>query len=211
MNLNLETKIFLGVSLGTLLAVVLAGVLLGKGNTSSPEVLASAQVLIPENSNSIGPSDAKVTIVEFSDFECPACKTAEHTVQKVLEEYKDKIRFVYRNYPIPTHEFGMVAAQAAQAASLQGRFWDMHKILFDKSPELSKDKIITYAMSLGLDAAKFAADMDSDAVKASVVKGQDDGNAVGVEVTPTFFINGTKFSGALSLAQFEQEINSRLK
>lgn len=203
MNLNLETKIFLGVSLGTLLAVVLAGVLLGRGNT--------VQMIIPENSNSIGPSDAKVTIVEFSDFQCPACKAADPTVQKVLEEYKDKIRFVYRNYPIPTHEFGMVAAQAAQAASLQGRFWDMHKILFDKSPELSKDKIITYAMNLGLDVAKFAADMDSDTVKASITKDQDDANAAGVDVTPTFFINGTKFSGVLSLAQFEQEINSRLK
>ncbi len=203
MNLNLETKIFLGVSLGTLLAVILAGVLLGKGNT--------VQMIIPENSNSIGPNDAKVTIVEFSDFQCPACKAAQPTVTAVLQKYKDKIRFVYREFPLPSHEFGMVAAQAAEAAGLQNKFWEMHKLLFEKSPDLSKDKLFEYAKSLNLDIDLFTKDFDSESVKASIAKDQYDGNAAGVDATPTFFINGTKFSGVLSLAQFEQEINSRLK
>ena len=211
MNLSLETKIFLGISLGTLLVVGLVAVFLGKGSPSSPAVLASTAVLVPENAHSVGPNDAKVTIVEFSDFECPACKVVEPVVQSVLQEYKDKIRYVYRYYPLPAHEFGMIAAQAAQAASLQGKFWEMHKTLFDKSPELSKDKLISYAMDLGLDAAKFAADLDSDSLKSAITKDQDDGNAVGVDATPTFFINGTKFTGGLTLSQFEKEINSRLK
>lgn len=210
MNFSFETKMFIGVGLGTLLLVGLAAFTLGKGKPSSPAVLASAAVLVPENVHSVGPHDAKVTIVEFSDFECPACKVVEPTVQSVLSGYKDKIRYVYRYYPLPSHEFGMVAAQAAQAASLQGKFWEMHKVLFEKSPDLSKDQLFSYAKDLGLNMDQFSKDFGSDSVKKAIAKDQDDANAVGLEATPTFFINGTKFTGGLTLFQFEAEINSRL-
>lgn len=211
MNLNLETRIFLGIAVGTLLAVGIAGVFLGRGNTGSSQVLASAAVLVPENAHNIGPNEVKVTVVEFSDFQCPACKVAEPIVQQVLDKYKDKIRFIYRNYPLSSHEFGMVAAQAAEAASKQSKFWEMHKLLFAKSPDLSKDKLFEYAKSLNLDMNQFTKDFDSSGIKSAITKDQDDGNAVSVEATPTFFINGTKFTGVLTVSQFETEINLRLK
>lgn len=210
MNISLETKIFIGIAVGTLLLIGLAAFLLGK-NTSSVPVVVDQSILINTNSHSIGSADAKVTVVEFSDFQCPACKAAEPVVQKILDEYKDKIRFVYRNYPLPSHQYGMVAAQAAEAAGLQNKFWEMHKLLFEKSPDLSRELLFEYAKSLNLDMDKFTKDFDSGAVKEAISKDQNDGNLVGLDATPTFYINGVKFTGVLSLSKFETEINSRLK
>ncbi len=200
-----ETKIFLGIILGTIALIGGAALLLGK---STP---TDTSGLVRNNSHFLGSQNAKVTIVEFSDFQCPACKAAQPTVTAVLQKYKDKIRFVYREFPLPSHEFGMIAAQGAEAAGLQGKFWEMHDKLFEKSPDLSKDKLISYAMELGLDPAKFAADLDSDAVRQIVLDDQADGNKASLEVTPTFFINGTKFDGGMSLDEFSKEIDTRLK
>ena len=199
-----EIKFFLAIIIGTVVLIGGAAMLLGK---SSP---TDTSGLVRNNSHFVGSPNAKVTVVEFSDFECPACKAAQPTVTAVLQKYKDKIRFVYRNFPLPSHEFGMIAAQAAEAAGLQNKFWEMHDKLFEKSPDLSKDKLITYAAEIGLDSAKFNADLDSDAVRQIVLDNQADGNKAGLSVTPTFFINGTKFDGGMSLDQFSKEIEARL-
>lgn len=218
MNISLETKIFLGISIGTLLFVGLIAVFLGRGNSGSNiPATVSAQTLIPASPHSIGPVDAKVTIVEFSDFECPACQTAQPVVDQILSDYASKsARLIYREYPLQVHPYAYLAAQAAESAGLQGKFWEMHDELFkafESSPTyvFDKDKALGIAKNLGLDLTKFGNDFDSDAVKALITKDQDDANAAGLDATPTFFINGTKFTGGLSLSQFEQEINSRLK
>lgn len=200
-----EIKIFLGVIAGTVVLIIAAAFFLTK-----PTAIDSS-FLVRENSRVLGMSEAKVTIVEFSDFQCPACKTAEPIVTQVLNQYKDKIRFVYRNYPLPSHEFGQIAAEAAEAASLQNKFWEYHDKLFELSPDLKKENLLLIAKDLGLDLVKFNKDLDSDTVKQKVADDQADGNRAGVNATPTFFINGTKFPGVLSLSQFQQEIDKRLK
>ena len=192
-----ETKIFLGIITGTLVLIFGAAFFL-----TQPKKPVDTSFLL---------SDAKVTVVEFSDFQCPACKAAEPVVVEILNKYKDKIRFVYRNYPLPSHEFGQIAAQAAEAAALQNKFWEYHDKLFEKSPDLKKENLLTIAKDLGLDLDKFTKDLDSDAVKQKVADDQADGNRAGVTATPTFFINGTPFPGVLSLSQFQQEIEARLK
>lgn len=187
--------------------------LLGKNNpnkiTGSGKV--STDILVKPQSHGQGPMDAKVTVVEFGDYECPACKAAQPIVDQVLSEYKDKIRYVFRNYPLSGHQYAFGAAQAAEAAALQGKFWEMHSLLYEKSPDLAKDQLFADAKSLNLDMDKFTKDYDSDAVKQTVLNDQSDGNAAGLTATPTFFINGTQFTGVLPLSQFESEINSRLK
>ena len=192
-----ETKIFLGIITGTLVLIFGAAFFL-----TQPKKPVDTSFLL---------SDAKVTVVEFSDFQCPACKAAEPVVVEILNKYKDKIRFVYRNYPLPSHEFGQIAAQAAEAAALQNKFWEYHDKLFEKSPDLKKENLLTIAKDLGLDLDKFTKDLDSDAVKQKVADDQADGNRAGVTATPTFFINGTQFPGVLSLSQFQQEIEKRIK
>lgn len=192
-----DIKIFLGIIVGTLILIFGAVFFL-----SQPKKPVDTSFLL---------SDAKVTVVEFSDFQCPACKAAEPVVAEILNKYKDKIRFVYRNYPLPSHEFGQIAAQAAEAANLQNKFWEYHDKLFEKSPDLKKENLLTIAKDLGLDLDKFNKDLDSDAVKQKVADDQADGNRAGVNATPTFYINGTQFTGVLPLTQFQQEIEKRLK
>ena len=204
-NFSTETKIFIGIIGATILLVAGAALLLGK------DTVIDTTNLVRNNSHSIGPADAKVTIVEFSDFECPACKAAQPALEQTLKDYSDKVRFVYREFPLPSHEFGFIAAQAAEAAGLQGKFWEMHDKLFQISPNLSRDQLIGAAKDLGLNMDQFTKDFDSEAVRQRILDDQADGKKANLEATPTFFINGTKFTGGLTVNQFKQEIDSRLK
>lgn len=210
-----EAKIFLGIILGTMVLIGGAALLLG-GNSSTTSS-TDISVLVHTNSHTIGPADAKVTVVEFSDFECPACQAAQPILDQIMATYKDKkVRFVYREFPLPIHQYAFLAAQAAESAGLQGKFWEMHDLLF-KTFESSKDytfdknKALDMAKALGLDVTKFGTDFDSDAVRQTILNDQADGNKAGLTVTPTFFINGTKFDGVLQPDEFKKEIDSRLK
>lgn len=213
-----ETKIFIGVIGGTLLLIFgLAFALGGKSPATSPtgSAVVDEKLLVKSDSWKSGSDSAKVTVVEFSDFQCPACKAAQPTVQSLLTKYGNNLRFVYRHFPLPSHEFGFSAAEAAEAAGLQGkpalpagRFWEMHDKLFDISPDLGKDKLVQAAKDLGLNIDKFNKDMDSDSIRQKVLNDQTDGNTLGVNATPTFFVNGTKLVGA---ADLDKEISSRLQ
>ncbi|MBI3559060.1 thioredoxin domain-containing protein [Candidatus Gottesmanbacteria bacterium] len=204
--MNNEIKIFSGIIAGTLILIFGAAFIF-----TQPKKPVDAGFLVRGNSFVLGASEAKVTVVEFSDFQCPACKSAEPIITAVLTQYKDKIKFVYRHYPLPNHEFAMIAAQAAEAAALQNKFWEYHDKLFEKSPDLSRENLIILAKDLNLDMDKFTKDLDSDVVKQKVADDQADGNRAGVNATPTFYINGTQFTGVLPLSQFQQEIEKRLK
>src|SRR3989344_217227 len=205
--MNTETKVFVGI-MGVTLALVVGTAVLLSGK-SAPKPVNQAD-LVSQNSQVLGATDAKVTIVEFSDFECPACKAAQPALDAVLGKYRDRIRFVYRHFPLAQHVNGWPAAQAAESAALQGKFWEMHKVLFEKSPDLSKDLLFGYARDLGLDTSKFSTDYESNLVREKILSDINDAGKVGVNVTPTFFINGTKFEGVLSIDEFSREIDSRL-
>ncbi len=147
------------------------------------------------NSYVKGPEDAKVTIIEFSDFQCPFCSQAAALVKQVTDAYPKDVKVVYKNYPLPFHKEAMPAAKAAIAAGKQGKFWDMHDKLFANYRNLGEEFFAKAAEDIGLDVAKFKADMASPEVQALVSAEMKEAQAAGVRGTPTFFINGKKPQG----------------
>jgi len=157
-----------------------------------------------------GPADAPITIIEFSDYECPFCKRAEASVEQVLKAYPDKVKLVYRDYPLPMHPNARPASEAAACANAQGKFWEYHKKLFDNQTALGKDKLKAYAQELGLDRAKFDKCLDSSEFKAKVDQDVEAASKVGVSGTPAFFINGRMLSGAQPFEKFKEVIDEEL-
>jgi protein-disulfide isomerase len=157
-----------------------------------------------------GPADAPVTIVEFSDFQCPYCVRAEPTVKEVVAAYPGKIRLVYRDYPLPSHTLAPKAAEAAHCAEDQGKYWEMHDRLFAAAGKLEVDDLKGYAKELGLDTAKFTACLDSGQKAALVASNKKAGDDAGVNGTPAFFINGRLVSGAQPAEAFKQVIDAEL-
>jgi protein-disulfide isomerase len=157
-----------------------------------------------------GPANAPITIVEWSDYQCPFCKRAHPTIEQVLSEYKDKVRFIYLDYPLPFHQSAMPAAQAVHCAEDQGKFWEYHKNLFEAAGDLSSADLSKRATDLGLDAAKFQACIDSKKHDELIKSNYDDGSALGVTGTPAFFINGRMLVGAQPIEQFREVINDEL-
>lgn len=218
MKISDDTKIIMGIVLATILIVVGGAVALSKQQSVRLEQQSkvySQSELITETSWSKGNKDAKVWIVEFSDFQCPACRVVQPVVQQVLNTYKDKILFVYRQYPLPSHNFAQVAGIAAEAAGEQGKFWEYHDRLFESQSSWSSESdpsktFIQYAKDIGLNIDQFTGSFNE---KKGLVHINEDvavGNQVGITATPTFFINGTKFDGGLSFDQFKAEIDKRL-
>ncbi len=150
-------------------------------------------------SPSMGPADAPVTIVEFSDFQCPYCARAHSTLEKVVENYAPKVRLVFRQFPlIKIHHDAERAAEAALCANQQGKFWEMHDAMFADQSKLSAEGLKETAKTLGLDEAQFNACLDSNEFKDEISADSEAGATVGVSGTPAFFINGRPLNGAVS-------------
>jgi protein-disulfide isomerase len=157
-----------------------------------------------------GGAKAPVTIIEFSDYQCPFCKRAEDSVNKVMQVYGDKVRLVFRDYPLPMHSLARPAAEAAACANAQGKFWDYHAKLFDNQTALGEDKLKQYAKDVGLDAAKFDECLAKKPHKDAIDQDLADGNKVGVSGTPAFFINGRMISGAQPFEKFKEIIDDEI-
>ena len=162
-------------------------------------------------SPSKGGANAQVEVIEFADFQCPYCLAASPTVKRVLETYGDRIRFVYRNYPLPNHPQAVPAAEAAQCANEQGKFWPYHDRLFAEAGKLMDADLKKAAADLGLDAARFNTCVDEHRYKAVVEADQQAGNAAGVNGTPAFFVNGRLLSGAQPFEAFKRVIDEELE
>jgi protein-disulfide isomerase len=158
----------------------------------------------------LGPKAAPVTIVEWSDFQCPFCGRVEQTLQQLREEYKGKIRFAWKNQPLSFHPNAMPAAEAAMAAHEQGKFWEFHDALFKKQGQLSPALYDEVARQLGLDMDRFHASIEGRKNTAHIQADMAAGNAVGAQGTPTFFINGKKLVGAQPIDAFKQMIDAEL-
>ena len=144
-----------------------------------------------EGSPMKGPADAPITIVEFADYQCPFCARSEGPITQALQAYPTQARFVYKHFPLTAnHPQALPAALAAAAAQKQGKFWEMHEILFANQRALSPEQIDGYAKKIGLDMKRFKADMDSDAVKEQVEADRRLARRAGVRGTPTVFVNG---------------------
>jgi protein-disulfide isomerase len=162
----------------------------------------------------VGPSkgkeDAPVTIVVFSDYECQFCGRAAETIRTVLAHYGDDVRFVMRDYPLPSHRGAPKAAEAAHCAGEQQKFWDMHDRLFAKGGSIGRGDLSRIARDLALDTEAFEQCVDSNKYKSVWQRGLDDGLALGVRSTPTFFVNGRLFAGAASFESFQKVIDEEL-
>ena len=158
-----------------------------------------------------GNTKAPVTIVEFSDFQCPFCTRVNPTIEKVFETYLDQVRVVFKHNPLPFHKDAPLASEAALAAGAQGKFWMMHDLLFENQRKLKRDDLIAYAKQLGLNVDQFTSDLDTHKYKAQVDQDLAEGKALGVRGTPNFFINGRKISGAQPFDVFKEKIDEALK
>jgi len=166
--------------------------------------------LVPPPGPSIGPADAVVTIVEFSDFQCPYCGRGAKTVKEVVDKYKGKVRLVFQDFPLPIHADAPKAAEAAACAGDQGKFWEMHDEMFQKQDRLKVVDLKRYAVGLGLDAQAFNTCLDSGQHAADWKRTKALGEYYGVSGTPGFFINGVPISGAAPLQEFTLIIDDEL-
>ena len=201
MKKNLPTIIF------TAIIVLVAGLAIyaisrpddtttDKSITQRPKVAADVAKL--SSGNSLGPADAKVTLSEFGDYQCPACAQYHKLIKDdIIPKYSDKLKFVFLNFPlIDIHANAQAAAQAAEAAALQGKFWEMHNILYERQDDWSKQKnpqskFEAYARELGIDVDLFKKDSDSQKVIDLINQQAGLGDAFEVKGTPSFFVNGT--------------------
>jgi protein-disulfide isomerase len=169
------------------------------------------KIEIPSDSPMRGSKTAKVTIVEWSDFECPFCERGFALVKKVEQAYGGNVRLVFRHQPLPMHEHARPAAEASMAAHEQGKFWEYHDRLFANQKALDRNSLEKHAADVGLDLTKFKAALDSGRFRAKVESDAREGLAVGATGTPTFFINGRELVGAQPFEKFKDIIDDEIK
>jgi protein-disulfide isomerase len=163
-----------------------------------------------------GNKESKVVLIEYSDFQCPACAFYHPIVQSILKEFGDRIQFVYRHFPLKSlHANAQRAAFAAEAAGKQGKFWEMQSLLFERQGDWKESNDIktifeSYASSLSLDIEKFRSDFSSDAVEEKVDRDAESAIALDVNSTPTFFLNGQKIKSPLGYDQLRSLIQNAL-
>ncbi len=170
-----------------------------------------APAAISAQDHIIGPDNALVTLVEYSDFQCPACQMYYFVVEKLLTSSTVPVRFVYRQFPLAQHANAIPAALASEAASLQGKFWEMHKLLFEKHTEWEnlpdpKPVFNNFATKIGLDLEKFKKDMADENLKKSIDNSSKEGYNIGINATPSFFINGKFIENPQGYEEFKSII-----
>jgi len=179
---------------------------------AQPTAEATEVPPVTSEDNVYGPSDAKVTLITYSDFECPYCAKFSSTIEDVIDEYGDDVRIVFRHFPLSFHANAKGAALAAECAAEQGKFWQMHDVIFEanESGAMSVQAWKDAAEDLGLDTDDFNDCLDSEKYADKISKQMQEGAAAGVRGTPATFVNGTMVSGALPLESFVQIIDSQL-
>lgn len=159
-----------------------------------------------------GDSNAKVTLIEYSDFQCPYCGQLEPTMEKILADYKGKVRVVYRHFPLTTiHPYAQGAAEASECAAEQGKFWEMHDILFSNQTALDETSLKSYAGKIGLNASQFASCLSSHKYASAISQSSSDAQASGITGTPGVWVGNQLIKGAYPYDTFKQLIDSMLK
>ncbi|HJR07495.1 MAG TPA: thioredoxin domain-containing protein [Pyrinomonadaceae bacterium] len=192
---------------GVLLVAVVAGVWLMRSAREAPITSVAAGAIGANPPQAKGSASAPVTIEEFGDYQCPPCGALYPELEKIKDEYGDRVRLIFRHYPlVRIHPNALAAAHAAEAAGLQGKFWEMHDQLYrgQKSWEHSSDartSFAAYARSIGLDAERFARDMNGDDADKRIVADHERARSLGVDSTPVIFVNGRKLPAAAQTAK----------
>ena len=166
---------------------------------------------VPAEGTPRGPASAKITIVAFSDFQCPFCSRVTPTLDRIMKDYSGQVRMYFRHNPLPFHQDAPLAAEAALAADAQGKFWEMHDKLFANQANIKRPDLEKYAGELGLDMAKFKAYLDASSGKAKIDADMALGAKIGVQGTPNFFVNGRPIRGALPFEEFKKVIDEEIK
>ena len=200
------------------IAAVLVFVILFAKAASTPSTSQTPPPEVNQKDWTKGASEgsASATLIEYSDFQCPACKVYQPLLGQVLSAFPEKLRFVYRHFPLrTTHKNAQLAAQAAEAAGKQGKFWQMHDMLFDKQDSWSKlpnpkDTFIEYAQVLELDKDKFRTDLDLAEIAQKIDADLSGGEAAGVDATPTFYLNGQKVENIKGLEDFKKRVEDAI-
>jgi protein-disulfide isomerase len=173
-------------------------------NFTVPEITADDHVR--------GPGDAPVTVLEYGDYECPFCRGAARDLHRMLDLYPGSIRFVFRNFPIPQlHPHADQAAEAAEAAAAQGRFWEMYELLLRPSSDLDLGSLLGYAQSLDLDVEQFRKEVTSGAYAAKIDHDVREGFSNGVNATPKFYVDGKRLDGKFPLEGLEDAIRASIQ
>lgn len=209
-----ETKLFLGIIIATV-AIVGGAIFFLSGSGSSNVPKADPKLLIRSDSPTVASPSASVTLVEFGDYQCPACGAYYPVVQQMLNDFAGKMTFVFREFPLPMHQNGQISAEAAVAAGLQGKYWEMHEALYSKQSDWgestdARTRILGYAKDIGLNVDQFTKDLDSSKVKDFINRDVNDGDALGINATPTFYVNGQKIDNPPSVADFENIIKAAI-
>jgi protein-disulfide isomerase len=158
-----------------------------------------------------GPENAKVTIVEFSDFQCPYCAKAAVEAATVVAHYPKDVKLVFKQFPLEDHSQAALAAEASLAAQAQGKFWQLHDKMYANFRQINRARIMIWATEAGLDMTRFNADLAAHKYAARVHSEEQEGEVAGVEGTPTFFINGKRFNGVFELSAIAPIIADELK
>lgn len=213
-----ELKIMIGIGV----VVIGAGLVLflRQPKAVTPSQPVDSQSLLRQDSHMTGNMNAKVTVVEFGDFECPACGYAYPIVQQVLAQYKNSpnFNFVFRNFPLTSiHPNARIGAEAAEAAGAQGKYWEMHDLLYVKQSEWGEQAdplpyFVQYAQQLGLNVDQFKSGVQNSKYVDIIKADTDDGNKLGITGTPSFYINGQAFeAGSVpSYQDFKNKIDALL-
>jgi protein-disulfide isomerase len=157
-----------------------------------------------------GPRDAPITIIEFSDFECSLCANAAPVIKELFQAYPAQIRYVFKHSPLPVHLNAPFAHEAALAAGDQGKFWEMHDLIFANQRTMKRDDLILTAKQLGLKMDQFVADLEGQRFNTLIDADKEEGVHLGVNATPTFFINGQMLVGAKPLSEIKRMIEDTL-
>ena len=207
--------------LWAIITVVIIGSIFGivklasKSQTTGSDNLAISISAINASENIKGDKEALATLIEYSDFQCPACGSYYPIVKKVTEDLSAKVRFAYRHFPLPQHKNAKLAATVAEAAGKQGKFWEMHDLIFQNQSDWSEEKnaavlFAKYAQDIGLDLARFQTDIASDDIKAKIENDYKSGVKAGVHSTPSFFLNGKKMDNPRNYDEFKNAIEQTL-
>ena|SRR2546423_7611357 len=166
---------------------------------------------VNEHDHILGLKNAAITLVEYGDYQCPHCGAAHPVIKEIQKNFSRKLRFVFRHFPLSNvHELALPAAIAAEAAGRQHRFWEMHNMIFDHQPELSEFAFSEFAQELGLNMPAFRMDLQDHAIVEKVESDFESGVRSGVNGTPSFFINGSKYNGGYDYASLASSIEEKL-
>lgn len=206
-----EVKVITAVSILTV-AILVGGIFLtsSQGQVTEQSQKTDITTLIRANSHKTTDEKKKVTLVEFGDFQCPACGAFYPIVKQLMDSHKDSMALVFRHFPLPQHANAPLAAEVAEAAGKQGKFWEMYNLLYSHQNEWAetsnaRDIFIGYAKKININEEEFTKDIDSNAYSSKIDEDKNDGISLGVNSTPTFYLNGQKVeNNSLLKDQVEQ-------